>query len=399
MLEQFKGKTYGLVLEGGGAKGAYEMGVWKAIKELDIKISAVVGTSIGALNGALFAQGDYDKALEVWENIKYSSIINIEDDLVDKLTGARWREVPLHESGQQFLDIIKNRGLDITPLKNMINEMVDEEKLRNSNMDFGLVTFNVTDFKSMELMISDIGQGQVAGYLLASSYLPSFKSEKIFGKRFLDGAFHSVVPTSMLVDQGYKDIIEVRVQGLGIEKHVDKASDVNIIKITTSEDLGGVLEIKQDRIDHNIKLGYYDALRIFKGYHGLTYYLQAWDKEASYLKEFLKLPDKAVHHLCIAFGGKNLIKNFASKDRLVCEGLIPLIAKSLRFNTQDRYEDIYFGVLEYAADYFGLERFKVYRLKTFKSKIIGAISRLSETEEKELLRNDNLIELAYFLGL
>lgn len=47
-------KEYGLVLAGGGTKGAYEVGVWKALKEMNINITAVVGASIGALNGALF---------------------------------------------------------------------------------------------------------------------------------------------------------------------------------------------------------------------------------------------------------------------------------------------------------------------------------------------------------
>ena len=44
---------YSLVLEGGGAKGAYQIGAWKALKEAGVKINAVAGTSVGALNGAL----------------------------------------------------------------------------------------------------------------------------------------------------------------------------------------------------------------------------------------------------------------------------------------------------------------------------------------------------------
>ena len=54
-------RRYGLVLAGGGTKGAYEVGAWKALKELDVEITAIVGTSIGAINGALFLQDDYNK--------------------------------------------------------------------------------------------------------------------------------------------------------------------------------------------------------------------------------------------------------------------------------------------------------------------------------------------------
>lgn len=53
---------YGLVLAGGGVRGAYQIGVWKALKELKIKVSAVSGVSIGAVNGALFVQGSKTKA-------------------------------------------------------------------------------------------------------------------------------------------------------------------------------------------------------------------------------------------------------------------------------------------------------------------------------------------------
>ena len=46
-------KPYAIALEGGGAKGGYEIGVWKALKEAGVRIAAVSGTSVGALNGAL----------------------------------------------------------------------------------------------------------------------------------------------------------------------------------------------------------------------------------------------------------------------------------------------------------------------------------------------------------
>ena len=55
-------KEYGLVLEGGGAKGAYQIGAWKALKEAGVRIRAVAGTSVGALNGALICMGDLEQA-------------------------------------------------------------------------------------------------------------------------------------------------------------------------------------------------------------------------------------------------------------------------------------------------------------------------------------------------
>ena len=47
----------GLVLEGGGTKGAYQLGAYKALKELGMEFDGIVGTSIGALNAAFIIQG------------------------------------------------------------------------------------------------------------------------------------------------------------------------------------------------------------------------------------------------------------------------------------------------------------------------------------------------------
>ena len=58
-------KEYGLVLEGGGAKGAYQIGAWKALKEAGIRIKGIAGTSVGALNGALIAMDDFEKAEKI----------------------------------------------------------------------------------------------------------------------------------------------------------------------------------------------------------------------------------------------------------------------------------------------------------------------------------------------
>ena len=70
-------KEYGLVLEGGGAKGAYQIGAWRALKEAGVKIKGVAGTSVGALNGALICMDDYENAKKVWENITYSKIMSV----------------------------------------------------------------------------------------------------------------------------------------------------------------------------------------------------------------------------------------------------------------------------------------------------------------------------------
>ena len=55
-----------LVFAGGGAKGAYQMGAWKALRKLKMDFDIVTGTSIGALNGALYVQDSYYRGMRLW---------------------------------------------------------------------------------------------------------------------------------------------------------------------------------------------------------------------------------------------------------------------------------------------------------------------------------------------
>lgn len=68
-------KTAFVLSGGGGAKGAYEIGFLKAMEELDIYPDIVTGTSIGALNGCLIAQKDFQIAYELWQNITVEQVI------------------------------------------------------------------------------------------------------------------------------------------------------------------------------------------------------------------------------------------------------------------------------------------------------------------------------------
>ena len=64
-------KEYGIVLEGGGAKGAYQIGAWKALREAGVRIKGIAGASVGSLNGALICMDDLEKAEDIWKNIEY----------------------------------------------------------------------------------------------------------------------------------------------------------------------------------------------------------------------------------------------------------------------------------------------------------------------------------------
>lgn len=66
----------GLVLAGGGARGAYQVGVWRALNELEVHYELICGTSVGALNGGLILQGDFSVAEKMWQEIDTGKILN-----------------------------------------------------------------------------------------------------------------------------------------------------------------------------------------------------------------------------------------------------------------------------------------------------------------------------------
>ena len=76
-------KKYALALEGGGGRGAYEIGAWKALHEEGIGFCAVSGTSVGAINGAAVTAGDLDTAIHFWENLTYSQVMDVDAILPD----------------------------------------------------------------------------------------------------------------------------------------------------------------------------------------------------------------------------------------------------------------------------------------------------------------------------
>ena len=130
---------YGLVLAGGGGKGAYQLGAWKALKEMDVRFDAIIGVSIGSINGALIAADEYDKAVDMWNNVSIDKGIRISSELPDPenlLSKKNWTTL--------FREFLKNGGIDASPAKDYVSQYIDEEKVRASMIDFGMIAVQLS---------------------------------------------------------------------------------------------------------------------------------------------------------------------------------------------------------------------------------------------------------------
>ena len=101
-----------VVLGGGGSRGSYQVGVWKALRELDFDYKIVTGTSVGALNGALMVQNDYELAQKMWQKLKTRDVMDVA--VTDKIEGRK----DLTSKVSAFIsEIVKNGGADFSFVK------------------------------------------------------------------------------------------------------------------------------------------------------------------------------------------------------------------------------------------------------------------------------------------
>ncbi|MGJ0845627.1 patatin-like phospholipase family protein [Tissierella praeacuta] len=374
---------YGLVLEGGGAKGSYHVGAYKALRESGVEIKGVVGTSIGALNGAMIVQNDYDKCYNLWNEITYSMVVDVDDEEIDKIVQLKLAKEDLSFLRDKIKKLISTKGFDITPLKNLLDEYIDEEKIRKSNMDFGMVAINLSPFKPLYVFKEDIPGGELKDYLMASAYLPVFKTERLGGKLYLDGGFYDNLPFKMLVDKGYKDLILVRTNAMGITRKID-LKETNSIVISPSDDIGKSFEYDSARAKSNIELGYYDGLKALKGLKGNKYYLMPKNDDDYYFNLILNIPEEDVRKI------EEILKlPECPYRRSLLEHIIPKICSMISLDKNCSYEEIMIYLLEKKAENLNIERFKIYTFEELLSKVEDK-KVIKEKEENSKL--DKLIE-------
>ena len=343
-------REYGLVLEGGGAEGSFQIGAWRALREAGIKIKGVSGVSVGALNGALICMDDPEKAEDIWHNINYSAVMDFNMN-----TGS------ILETAEEIKKLIKDRGVDITPLKKLLHETVDEEKIRNSHCELFATTFSVSDMKLLNIDVKSASEGKMEEILLASAFFPVFKTEKLSGKLYTDGGGFNNVPLDVLVDRGYQDVIVVRIYGPGYdrEKKVKIPEGTNIYHIAPREELGGVLEFDKKRSRKNMALGYLEASRLLYGLDGRRYYIYAPYEEPYYFDRMMSELELLKIYLESVLDEEALA--YLDGYRFYTENVFPELARELKLKPDWDYKDMYLAILEELAVTFKISRYRVYK--------------------------------------
>ena len=256
-----------LVLNGGGSRGAYQIGAWRAFNELGVRFSAVYGTSIGALNAALFAQGDLPRAERIWENITMNQIVAVEDEehfAIERMVSRKRDVIPF------LVENARHLRMDIAPLEKLVRKNIDEARVRTQGMDLGVMTFRVPQLTGVPMTLENMEPGSLGDWVLASaSCFPIFPARRVGGQRYIDGGYCDNLPIDLALTRGADEVIAVELHPE--PTHPEYSHMPWLTTIKPRRELGGFLDFKPEPLRTSRRLGYCDAMKALGGLDGFRY--------------------------------------------------------------------------------------------------------------------------------
>jgi NTE family protein len=185
-----------LVLPGGGGRGAYQVGVAKAIKEKGIQFDLAFGTSIGGLNATMIAQGHLERLEHLWCTLKANDIFHLPSaSMIGRLVLG-------HKLGL----------LDTSPLEGLLRRELDLQALKQSRTKIGLCTTDLCSLETKLITIDDVmSTNELVDVLMATSAIPmAFPPRHIHGAGlWVDGGLVRNTPMEMAIQLGADEIFMV----------------------------------------------------------------------------------------------------------------------------------------------------------------------------------------------
>lgn len=364
-----------IVLCGGGAKGAYQIGALKALRKLNFDPDIITGTSVGALNAAFVVMGSVKKAEKLW------SKLNMED--VFGFTGKQSDISKVKSMTELTAKLIKSReSASYEPLLKLINKNINERKIRKSNIEYGFVTTQFSPLKKIEIYKEDIPYGQMKNYIMASAACyPYMKSFNINNKSYIDGGYFDNMPIDMVIKRGATDVVVIDLKGVGkINKQIDVPAKITFIR--TNYNLGGIMLFNKENSKRNIKLGYLDTLKAFNKLDGNMYTFKKGEAFKTH-----KIEDKMLElyrKLFSELPTSSTIEKLAQKNIKNC--LNDYRNNLFKFNSNTLTS------LELAANIFNIDYLKVYSFTGLSNKVVVESNRFNRENEEVDFDIKNLLK-------
>lgn len=209
----------GLVLSGGGGKGAYELGVWKALVEmkLDKHIEVISGTSIGAFNAALFAQGDMENAQALWDEVTMEKLVPMSKmDLLKKGVALALGVKSINFVKKHMSDKLEVGDFPKDGAYDVVNKFIDVRKVKESGKICYAACTELPECKVKYFKINDYDDEVGREIIMASASLPLiYDSSEVDGKKYLDGGMVDNTPIQPVYGEGCDLIIVVHLSKEG----------------------------------------------------------------------------------------------------------------------------------------------------------------------------------------
>ena len=276
----------GLVLAGGGGKGAYELGVWKALDELKLTkyITVFSGTSIGAFNSVLFAMNDMKKADELWEEVTMDKLVPISKSELIK------RGIGLYIGGKnlQLAKKFLNYKLEHGAIANdgaieVVEKYLDFNKIKENNKICYAACTKLSDFSAKYFKINDFDEETGKKIVLASASLPLiYDCTEVLGEKYSDGGIADNIPIQPVYGENCNIIIVVL---LSKEVQVDRTLYPNSKLIVISPEnldentITGTLNLNTDAKRIRIIEGYNDTINKLEPIKELFEYISKEEEE------------------------------------------------------------------------------------------------------------------------
>lgn len=225
-------KSLNLALQGGGAHGAFAWGVLDRLLEEDFKPKAISGTSAGAMNAILLAQGWQNGGALGAKTLLDKFWLEVSLNSPSELLGSQLPEAQVSSMTGWVMDVLRYispydlNPLDINPLRYLLDEIVDFDALRESNEIKLFIA--ATEVKSGKIKLFREHELSVE-HALASACLPTLhQAIEIEGKHYWDGGFSgnpAVYP--LIFDCQEDDILMVLLQPMQGRELPTSSSAIN----------------------------------------------------------------------------------------------------------------------------------------------------------------------------
>jgi len=266
-------KKIGLALAGGGARGAYQIGAWKALIELGIdkKINVYSGASVGSLNAVLIAKGDFDLAYKTWMSLDKYSLFDMEKQILRRILKERMNFINKGVYNTKKLEELMDKTIDYEEIKDKDIYIATTCLGKKRGTFYELLRTNYKHFFKSEnqiqyKLLKELDNDEIRKTMLASCAIPIvFKPVTINQETFFDGGILDNIPYQPLIDAGCDLIIAIDLFKASFLRKKE-VKNVEVLIVQPKRSLRGILDFRKKHVERRFELGYKDTKELMENH-------------------------------------------------------------------------------------------------------------------------------------